>query len=282
MARGVRVEEQRPEVELRRDEAKETTNRHDRQAEDRLAGNRRLFVDLRPEIREEHARAKHHRPGEHGSLDQDHDLREPRREHEERHEDQIHHRGRGDGDDRRVIFLRDRCERRRSYPVEGPGDDGPDAECVHGRDPHPHPKEQPKRREHRDQRRLGENAGEKRHGWVSRRGEAAIGGEHVEYRRTEELEAEHFIGEPDRDDPRHRGDQHRAQHADGLRLADRFDFAADGDGKGRADQRQERPVGHEDGLPEIGPCFTPALLLAAGDDCIVGVRHAERRANQLV
>ena len=48
----VRVEEQRPEIELRGDEA-EAAHRHDRQSKHRLAGERRFFIDLRPEIGEE-------------------------------------------------------------------------------------------------------------------------------------------------------------------------------------------------------------------------------------
>ena len=153
---------------------------------------------------------------------------------------------------------------------------------MHRRNPHPHPQGKTERGQHRDQRRLGQNAGEQGNEWIGRRRQPSVRGQHVEDGGAEELKAEHLVSQVDGDDPTHGGQNDGPKHSDCLRFRHGLDLAADGDGEGRPDQWQERPVGDEDCLPDVEAGFAPPPFLSAGDNRVVGVGHAKRGADKLV
>src|SRR5262245_20126419 len=101
-----------------------------------------------------------------------------------------------------MVFLRYGRERRRRHLIEGPGNDGPNTECMHRWNPHPHPESESKRGEDGDQGRLSENARKKSDGGISGRCQASIRGKNVEHSGAEELEAKNLVSEPYGNQPR--------------------------------------------------------------------------------
>ena len=120
-------------------------------------------------------------------------------------------------------------------------------------------------------------------GRVGRRGQAPIGGEHVEDRGAEELEAEHLVGQPDRDDPTPpwRRTPRPACRRSAISPTDLISppMAME---KAAPINGRNGQLEIEDRLPEIEAGFAPALLLSAGDNRVIGVGHAERGADKLV
>ena len=144
--------------------------------------------------------------------------------------------------------------------------------------PHPHPENEARRHQGADHGRVGDDAGQQGDRRIGLDADAEC---QVVGRRAQELIAEAVEAQPDGDQPDDHAADDRAQHAPGVRPFHRLDLAADGNREGRADQRQERPVGHQPGFLPVGaavPAFAPALLAARSDHRIVGAALSQGRA----